>query len=116
MTLGSSEMDVLLLVLLLALLVYVYRATRRLDTRAHMAALETAVAKEMADIRVRQEAQEHQILQRPTAEQMTEVRVQLGGLESKQQAVYTEVQSTRNAVRRIEDFLLKKASRHDTQY
>ena len=116
MTPGSPAMDVLLLALLLALLMYVRRATRSLDTREHMTALKTAVAREMAEICSRQQAQDYQISRRPTAEQMTEVHVQLSGLQSKQQAVYAEVQSTRHAVRRIEDFLLKKASRHDTRF
>ena len=121
MRLGSPEMDALLLVLAAAQMVllplallWVWRATRQVDTRAHVQAVEAAMSQALAELRVAQEGHGRLIAQMPDSKEFADLRVELAALKGKQELVFNEARGARAAARRVEDFLLK-AGRHDTQ-
>lgn len=121
MRLGSPEMDALLLVLAAAQMVllplallWVWRATRQVDTRAHVQAVEAAMSQALAELRVAQEGHGRLIAQMPDGKEFADLRVELAALKGKQELVFNEARGARAAARRVEDFLLK-AGRHDTQ-
>ena len=119
MRLGTPEMDALLLALVAAqmallplVLLWVWRATRQVDTRAHVQAVEAAMSQALAELRVAQEGHGHLIAQMPDSKEFGDLRVELAALKGK--LVFNEARGARAAARRAEDFLLK-AGRHDTQ-
>lgn len=60
---------------------------------------------------------ERRLARLPEASEITNLRVKIAAMESKQDAMLTETHATRASVRRIEDFLLKrKTAYHDSQF
>lgn len=120
MRLGSPQMDALLLALAVAqmallplALLWVWRATRQVDVRAHVQAVEAAMSQALAELRVAQEGHGRLIAQMPDGKEFADLRVELAALKGKQELVFNEARGARAAARRVEDFLLK-AGRHDT--
>jgi len=83
-----EDLSVLALAVAVCTLVYTLVATRALLLRHHTL--------------------EARLGQLPTAQEFTDLRVQLAGLEAKQAAVLSEAHGALVAIRRVEDFLLKR--------
>ena len=92
--------DAVLLLMVVALAIYIWRLTELLDGVAR-----------------RHELLQQSIGSLPRAGEMTDLRVQVASLDAKQASVLAEVHSTRAATRRIEDFLLRASRKdHDSQF
>lgn len=102
-------MAVLALIMAVCALLYAVVATRKRSLLSHIAAVEAA-------LRVKQDSVDSRLSQLPTGQEFTDIRVKLAGMEAKQEAVLTEAHGARAAIRRVEDFLLKAANRHDSQF
>ena len=110
------DLGIVALVIALAALIYAVLATRKRALLSHIAAVEAALTREVAALRVKQDSVDSRLSQLPTGQEFTDIRVKLAGMEAKQEAVLTEAHGARAAIRRVEDFLLKAANRHDSQF
>ena len=110
------DLGIVAVVIALAALIYAVLATRKRALLSHIAAVEAALTREVAALRVKQDGVDSRLSQLPTGQEFTDIRVKLAGMEAKQEAVLTEAHGARAAIRRVEDFLLKAANRHDSQF
>ena len=106
------DLGIVALVIALAALIYAVLATRKRALLSHIAAVEVAMTREVAALRVKQDAVESRLARLPTGEEFVNLTVGLAELRGKQEAVWNEAHGARQAARRVEDFLLK-AARHD---
>ena len=109
-------MAVLALIMAVCALLYAVVATRKRSLLSHIAAVEAALTREVAALRVKQDSADSRLSQLPTGQEFTDIRVKLAGMEAKQEAVLTEAHGARAAIRRVEDFLLKAKRDHDSQF
>lgn len=104
-----------LVIALIALLIAAL-ALRKQPYLQHMAAVEAALTKAIAELRIKQDATEHRLAQLPSVQEFGDIRVKLASVEAKQEAVLTEAHGARAAIRRVEDFLLKSSRNHDSKF
>lgn len=88
--------------------IYTFIATRDKDNSQHIKAVETALNKAIAEHASRIDRMETQMRYMPNPEQITELREDMQGVKSTQEAIQRDVQAMRTATNRIEDFLLRK--------
>ena len=105
-------MAVLALIMAVCALLYAVVATRKRSLLSHIAAVEAALTREVAALRVKQDAVESRLARLPTGEEFVNLTVGLAELRGTREAVWNEAHGARQAARRVEDFLLK-AARHD---
>lgn len=103
------------LIALLALVIAAL-ALRKQPYLQHIAAVEAALTKAIAELRIKQDTAEHRLAQLPSVQDFTDIRIKLASLEVKQESVLTEAHGARAAIRRVEDFLLKSSRNHDSKF
>ena len=116
MTQIDMDLGFLALVIAVFALLYAVVTTRKRSLLSHIAAVEAALMREVATLRVKQDSVDGRLAQLPSGPEFTDIRVKLAAMEAKQEAVLTEAHGARAAIRRVEDFLLKAANRHDSQF
>jgi hypothetical protein len=111
-TLGAEALALTALCVAVVAFLSAVVAVRKRAWLVQISAVESALTRAVAEVRVKQDQMEARLAALPTTNEFADIRVNLARVEVQQDALMSEVKGNRAATRRIEDFLMKSRD-HD---